>query len=113
MDVIPPADAPGDGHVVVPDGGAPTTACANAGGVLCTPVRWEICPAGTEPVAGNDAHLGCGMSGSGWCCQLAPASTCSQSGQGNCVPGACTGCWAAVVGLTCEAGRVCCQDVCD
>ena len=115
----PGADAPAqvdasrDGTVVAPDGGEPTTACATAGGLLCTPVRWEICPAGTEPLGGADSHLGCGLSGSGWCCQLAPASTCSQSGQGNCVPGvSCTGCWGAVPGLACEAGRVCCEDVC-
>jgi hypothetical protein len=110
-DVLPPLDAAWDGHVVVPDGGAPTGACTSAGGLLCTPMRWEICPLGTEPVAGADPHLGCGQGG--WCCRLAPPSTCSQSGQGNCVPGACTGCWAAVPAFTCETGRVCCQDMCD
>ena len=111
IDGPPALDATWDAIVVVPDGGAPTTICASAGGLLCTPYRWEICPAGTEPVAGADPHLGCGQGG--WCCGAAPPSTCSQSGSGNCVPGACTGCWAAVAGLTCEAGRVCCQDVCD
>jgi len=113
----PPADAPPaldagwDATIVVPDAGAPTTSCAAAGGLLCTPYRWEICPVGTEPVSGADPHRGCGQGG--WCCQAAPPSTCSQSGQGNCVPGACTGCWYPVSGLTCEAGRVCCQDYCD
>ena len=111
VDVLPPFDAGWDGPIMIPDGGTPTIACATAGGVLCTPYRWEICPAGTEPIAGNDPHQGCGNGG--WCCQLAPWSTCSQSGQGNCVPGACTGCWYPVSGLTCEAGRVCCQDYCD
>ena len=110
-DVLLPHDSQWDAIVVVPDGGTPTTACATAGGVLCTPYRWEICPAGTEPVAGADPHLGCGNGG--WCCQLAPPSTCSQSGQGNCVSGACTGCWTPVPGYTCETGRACCQDYCD
>jgi hypothetical protein len=114
-DVVPAFDAQLDGHwdahVVVPDGGAPTTACATAGGVLCTPYRWEICPGGTEPLAGADPHLGCGNGG--WCCVVAPPSPCSNSNAGNCVPGACTGCWTPVPGYLCEAGRVCCQDYCD
>jgi hypothetical protein len=75
-DVLPPLDARWDAVVHVPDGGAPTAACATAGGVLCTPYRWEICPAGTEPLAGADPHLGCGNGG--WCCVVAPPSTCSH-----------------------------------
>ena len=107
----PMADAGWDATVVVPDGGEPNAQCAAAGGVLCTLHRWDICPAGTEPVAGNDPHLGCGEGG--WCCQIAPPSPCSLSGQGNCIPDACTGCWFPVQNLACEAGRVCCQDMCD
>ena len=110
-DVLPPLDAQWDAVVHVPDGGTPTAACATAGGLLCTPYRWEICPAGTEPLAGADPHLGCGNGG--WCCVVAPPSTCSNSGAGNCVPGSCTGCWAPVSGYMCENGRVCCQDMCD
>lgn len=111
IDGPPALDAAGDTAPPVPDGGAPTASCVSAGGVLCTRYRWEICPIATEPVPGADPHLACGQGG--WCCRPAPPSTCSWSGQGNCVPGACTGCWATVPGLTCEAGRVCCQDICD
>ncbi len=97
-----------------PDTGATlTSACEAVGGVLCTPFRWEVCPAGYEPVDESDGHLSCG-SGLGWCCQAAPASTCSAEALTNCIPGKCTGCWQPALDetLTCEPGRACCQDVC-
>lgn len=98
----------------VPDTGTSlTAACAAAGGALCTHMRWDICPAGFEPVAGADAKLGCGNGG--WCCAAAPKSTCSASGRANCVVGSCTGCWSKVAdpSLSCEPGRSCCEDLCD
>lgn len=97
-----------------PDSGATLTgACEAAGGVLCTPFRWDVCPVGYEPVDESDGHLSCGA-GLGWCCQAAPASTCSAEELTNCIPGKCTGCWQSALDetLTCEPGRVCCQDVC-
>jgi hypothetical protein len=118
IDVIVPGDVIVPVDVIVPDGPPPDTGtpltdkCAAAGGVACTPARWMLCPAGYEPIGGADGHLGCGPMG-GWCCVVAPPSTCSSSGKGNCVPGACTGCWSLVAGLTCESGRSCCQDMCD
>lgn len=98
----------------VDTGTALTEACAAAGGAYCTNNRWELCPAGFEPLGAMDGHLGCGMIG-GWCCVPAPASTCSASGKGNCVPGGCTGCWMKVSdpSLACEDGRGCCVDACD
>ncbi len=101
------------------DGGPPdtgtilTSACGLAGGVLCTPHRWDVCPVGYEPVDDGDGHLECG-SGQGWCCQPAPASTCSWAPVTNCIPVKCTGCWQPADDdtLTCEPGRACCQDVC-
>ncbi|MEO7094091.1 MAG: hypothetical protein ABI175_12630 [Polyangiales bacterium] len=98
-----------------PDTGALLTeTCAGAGGKFCTAVRWELCPSGYEPVGTGDGHYDCGKI-QGWCCVPAPASTCSSSGKGNCVPGGCTGCWAKVEdpSLTCEDGRGCCIDMCD
>lgn len=97
-----------------PDTGVPiSSACAAAGGALCTAQRWTICPKGFEPIATGDGHLGCATGG--WCCVAAPSSTCSWSGRGNCVPGVCTGCWSKVAdpALTCESGRSCCEDLCD
>ena len=111
MDVLPPLDAQWDAVVHVPDGGTPTVACATAGGVLCTPYRWRSARPAPSPSPAPMPHLGCGNGG--WCCVIAPPSTCSNSGVGNCVPGTCTGCWTAVPGYTCEAGRACCQDYCD
>lgn len=98
-----------------PDTGTALTAtCAAAGGALCTNMRWDICPAGFEPAAGTDPHLGCGTGG-GWCCIPAAVTPCSASGNTNCVAGTCTGCWMSVAttGLWCEPGRSCCQDACD
>ena len=85
--------------------------CAAVAG-KCTPQRWIICPVNTEP-ADPDPHQDCG---SGWCCTAAPTSTCSASASTNCVVGtACVGCWgpATNAALSCEAGRVCCEDICD
>lgn len=99
-----PADWPGD----------TSSACAAAGG-FCTAYRWEICPIGYEPIDPSP-HRGCGGGGSiaGWCCVVAPYSTCSAFSGGNCVVGtSCTGCWGPVSGYTCEPGRVCCEDICD
>ncbi|MFH1130225.1 MAG: hypothetical protein V1754_02755 [Pseudomonadota bacterium] len=95
---------------------APVTppGCKAAGGT-CTEARWVICGVGLEPVD-PDPHRDCGSGSSiaGWCCVPAPTSTCSSDPGGNCVVGtACTGCWGTVAGLTCEAGRVCCSDICD
>jgi hypothetical protein len=105
-DVEPDSDA--DGAETTPP------ACAAAGG-FCSEARWILCPVHFEPV-GGDGHLDCGSGGAdGWCCVPAPPSECSDRGAGNCVPGTtCTGCWAPAPGTpACEAGRVCCIDVCD
>ncbi len=85
--------------------------CAKVGGG-CTAQRWHVCPAGTEP-ASSKPHLDCAP---GWCCVKAPPSTCGQSGMTNCIEGTkCSGCWGAPAdtSLTCPAGRVCCEDICD
>ena len=98
------------------DGDTATLACEAAGGT-CTDSRWNMCPVGTEPID-PDPHRDCG-SGTGtdgWCCVDAPTSTCSDAAGANCVVGTeCTGCWgpAEDTSLTCEAGRVCCTDICD
>lgn len=91
-----------------------TETCAGAGGKYCTANRWELCPIGYEPAGTGDGHYDCG-SIQGWCCVPAPASSCTSSGKGNCVPGGCAGCWAKVSdpSLTCEDGRGCCIDMCD
>jgi hypothetical protein len=95
----PPADWPHDTSLE----------CEAAGG-FCSGARWMLCPAGHEPI-GLDG-LGCEMEG--WCCVAAPSSTCTDSGTANCVPGtSCEGCWGDAGGsLACEAGRVCCVDIC-
>jgi hypothetical protein len=98
-----------------PDTGAPLTdTCAAVGGAFCTPVRWELCPKGFEPISSGDGHYGCGTI-QGWCCVPAPPSSCSASGAGNCIAGGCTGCWMKVTDttLTCETGRSCCIDGCN
>jgi hypothetical protein len=103
-----PTDLPGDWPVDT------SSACSEAGG-FCTAVRWEICPVGYEPIDPSP-HRGCGGSSgiAGWCCVVAPYSTCSAYSGGNCVAGtSCTGCWGPVSGYTCESGRVCCEDICD
>ncbi len=103
-----PTDNPADWSVET------STACEAVGG-FCTAVRWEICPVGYEPID-PDPHRGCGGGGgvAGWCCVVAPYSTCSAYAGGNCIPGtSCTGCWGDVSGYTCESGRVCCEDICD
>jgi len=85
--------------------------CTTLGGI-CRQHHWEICPVNMEPVY-PDPHQDCGA---GLCCVQAPASTCSSSGSANCFYGsACTGCWASPrnASLTCEAGRVCCENICD
>jgi hypothetical protein len=98
------------------DADTATSACGAAGGT-CTDSRWNLCPVGTEPID-PDPHQDCG-SGTGtdgWCCVDAPASTCSDAAGVNCVVGTeCIGCWgpAENTSLTCEAGRVCCTDICD
>jgi len=85
--------------------------CSSKGG-SCTMQRWIVCPAGYEPIHPSP-HQDCG---SGWCCVKAPPSTCSAKAGVNCVFGsACTACWgpATDTTLTCESGRVCCEDICD
>jgi len=115
-DVAPDTSTLPDGigiDVPPPDTGVPISgACKTAGGAVCTEHRWLICPKGYEPIATGDGHLDCG---DGWCCVLAPTSTCSSSGKGNCVVGECKGCWSKVAdaSLTCESGRSCCEDMCD
>jgi hypothetical protein len=112
-DTTPAADVVTD--TAPPDTGAPLTdTCASVGGKFCTAVRWELCPIGYEPSDKGDGHFGCGTI-QGWCCVPAPASSCTASGKGNCVPGGCTGCWTAVTdtSLSCESGRSCCIDNCD
>jgi hypothetical protein len=116
----PPVEAAPDVPVIydgpTPDTGTHATkGCLAQGGVLCTEARWELCPAGFEPVAGADGHLNCGMSHDGWCCQAAPVTSCSMSGQANCVVNACTGCFAPSPdkSLACEPGRACCVDMCN
>jgi hypothetical protein len=90
--------------------------CIDMGGV-CTNTRWDRCPLGTEPNSLGTDQLGCENQSGGWCCVDGPPSTCADSAQGGmCVPGdKCTGCFAAHPdsSLTCEAGRVCCVDICD
>lgn len=89
--------------------------CTAVGGI-CTKHRWTICPVNTEPVQPNPHQDCAGMGGNGWCCVKAPASTCSAAAGANCVFGnKCAGCWgpASNTKLTCEAGRVCCEDICD
>jgi len=111
-----PMDTPADWPTDIPaDWPVETSAeCASAGG-FCTEVRWEICPAGYEPID-PDPHRDCPGEGEGvigWCCVVAPYSTCTASGAGNCVVGTtCTSCWGPVTGYTCESGRVCCRDIC-
>jgi len=108
-----PADGPVDGPVAdLPTGDGYFPKCLAVGGT-CTQVRWEVCPVNTEPVE-PDPHQDC--ANQGWCCVAAPSSTCSASAGVNCVFGsACTGCWgpATNTSLSCEAGRVCCEDICD
>lgn len=107
-----PTDVPTDVPVDVPVETGLYPLCEARGG-SCTEWRWVICPAGTEP-APTEAHEDC--PGGGWCCVPAPTSSCSASGYTNCVEGErCTGCWAAPddTSLACEAGRVCCYDICD
>ena len=107
-----PADIPADVAVDIPTDTVSYPRCEARGGT-CTEYRWVVCPVGTEPAAG-EGHEDC--PGGGWCCVPAPSSTCSSSGYTNCVEGErCTGCWGAPddASLTCEAGRVCCLDICD
>ncbi len=88
--------------------------CTAVGGT-CTEERWILCPVGTEPID-PDPHQDCGsnLGSGGWCCVDAPPSTCSDSSYANCIAGTkCEGCWASVQDLSCEAGRVCCTDICD
>lgn len=103
----------GKPDVSVPETGtALTTECSAAGGVLCTNFRWNICPAGFEPVSSTD-HYACGTAG-GWCCRPAPASPCASSGLGNCLPTCPIDCWQPVTDttLTCDGTKKCCRDVC-
>lgn len=90
--------------------------CAAIGGI-CALSRWSRCPAGTEPYSTSSNQLGCEVYNDGWCCVDAPPSPCADSAKGGmCVPGAqCTGCFTAHEdpAMTCEAGRVCCVDICD
>lgn len=99
--------------VSLPDTGTPlSAACAAAGGSFCTSFRWNICPAGFEPVSSTD-HYACGTA-SGWCCRPAPASPCAASGQGNCLATCPIDCWQPVTDttLTCDGARKCCRDTC-
>lgn len=103
----------GKPDVSVPETGtALTSECSAAGGVLCTNFRWNICPAGFEPVSSTD-HYACGTAG-GWCCRPAPASPCASSGLGNCLPSCPLDCWQPVTDttLTCDGTKKCCRDVC-
>ncbi len=97
------------------DGTGP--ACAALGGV-CTDYRWGLCPTGLEPAAGTP-HSDCPMEG--WCCVDAPASPCSDESNYDCVAGTfCEDlgdewgpCWGTPPeSYDCEAGRVCCMDIC-
>jgi hypothetical protein len=94
------------------DGEVAAPACVAAGGT-CSPSRWSICPAHYEPIGEGTGHLDC--TSAGWCCVPAPSSPCSDTGAGNCVVGdTCTGCWGEAPGApACEAGRICCVDMCD
>jgi hypothetical protein len=85
--------------------------CSAKGG-SCTKQRWIVCPVGFEPIHPTP-HQDCGTGG---CCDKAPTSTCSAKAGVNCVWGsACSGCWGPSTDttLTCESGRVCCEDICD
>jgi hypothetical protein len=91
--------------------------CVDVGGE-CTQERWEMCPPGTELYddTGTPEKILCGNAGTGHCCVDAPPSPCSEAQGVMCLPGnTCEGCFSAVQdkGLTCEAGRVCCFDLCN
>jgi len=96
-------------------GGAGSSPLCDAVLGICTPVRWELCPAGLEPVD-PDPHKDCpGASESiqGWCCVDAPPSSCSDDSTGDCVVGSsCKDCYGPLPGYSCEQGRVCCVDIC-
>jgi hypothetical protein len=107
---------PGSEDAQVDSGVALSAQCKQAGGVQCLAFRFEVCPAGLEPVASTPQNLGCGTGA--LCCQTAPSSSCSDSGLGNCLAGGCSdaGCWVPLApdtGLTCESGRTCCQYACN
>lgn len=107
-------DADADGSTDASADADASSGCVAAGGT-CTGARWELCPVGTEPID-PDPHRDCTAEMDGWCCVAAPDSPCTATAGVNCIVGtACTGCWAPPDGahLDCEAGRVCCTDVCD
>ncbi|MCP4674131.1 MAG: hypothetical protein GY854_01145 [Deltaproteobacteria bacterium] len=112
-------DSDTDGDAGLPQGSIePTASCAAAGGFLCTKVRWEVCPPGYEIIDSPNAHRECretdaGIGIDGWCCQKAPPSPCTAAAGKTCVPDKCEGCWMLVPDLACEAGRACCEDICD
>jgi hypothetical protein len=116
----PAPDGPNDlapaPETTAPTGDAAAFPKCTAKGGICTPHRWVLCPVNTEPIH-PDPHQDCGQPGAGgWCCVSAPPSTCSAAPGVNCVHGSqCTGCWdtPSDTSLTCEAGRVCCEDICD
>ena len=110
MPMDPPEDWPTD---LPEDWSAETSSACSAAGGFCSGARWVYCPIGYEHIAPGDPHRSCDMDG--WCCVPAPYSPCTASGSATCVAGtACTGCWADdPAGLECEAGRVCCIDICD
>jgi hypothetical protein len=107
----PPADTAEDETAASPE-------CEAAGGV-CSGARWELCASGLEPL-GSDPHSDCPMEG--WCCVDAPAGSCSDESDYNCVEGtrcedidneAWGNCWGTPDGTyECEDGRICCMDVC-
>ncbi|MFH1130856.1 MAG: hypothetical protein V1754_05935 [Pseudomonadota bacterium] len=95
--------------------------CIAAGGT-CTAARWNYCPAGTEPVD-PDPHKDCGdgTDNSGWCCvSVSIMMDCTTEPNMHCMVGTscptAAGCYQSCCGLvstkTCQAGRVCCEDIC-
>ena len=91
-------------------GGDGGNTCASHGGI-CMQWHWEQCPVGREPYL-DDQPLDC----NGRCCVPAPASSCTNNPNYNCLLGSqCPTCWMEVndPGISCEEGRVCCWYACD
>ena len=87
--------------------------CRAQGGT-CVPGKWANCPPGSQPT--GDVHADCmpkTASRGYFCCVPAPPSSCVNEARSDCFVGQCHACWGPTgPGLSCAAGRVCCQYVC-